>query len=186
MHHGLDPIELGNFIADIKRADKGEKLTPETIMTFRWNKIVDAARKAKARLQKSTSPVDLSLPGDTQRGTYSRLALDAYGQLSLARPPRGRRKQRLNKRMLATKSYTLLVFQRELKKYMEHFGIPADKLTPEDLGKVAARSSVIAVKEIKANRLADRQARRARQKNARRVNFGIVPGNRQLGTFAHA
>jgi hypothetical protein len=166
-------MDLEQFLASIKGKDPDKQLTAATILTWRWNKMVEMARKR--------SPI---LPGDTERGTYSALALDAYGQLSLGRNHGRHKKTHYNKRMLTMKSYTLLVFERELPKYMKHHGLTFDKLTADDFGKVGARAALIAAKEVKAHKLADRQARRARQKNARRIGFGLVPCNRNLGTFA--
>lgn len=117
------------------------------------------------------------------RGKHIRFAFDKDGRLSTGHP-HGRIKPHMNKNRMALKNFQTAVFRREYAAYEKEIraedakdGKPFGGVTTEELAAITIRSMIMGQREFKKTRQQERAAQRARQKAARRINFGLVPGN---------
>lgn len=189
-----------------------EARTPHTdwdaVITGYREVLIKARAKATGQ-----SPVTDPIPGVTMdlgtdkygnisvpklRGRYAidektkepRYALDRFVRLSLGKR-HGRLRPHWNKARLALKSLSIETFRAEYQAHEDHLRMAATTVgqefagVPQDqLVKLAAHATKTAVREFRRRRFAARAARRTRQSVARRINFGIIPGN--VDRRAHA
>jgi hypothetical protein len=118
------------------------------------------------------------------RGKYVRYAFDRYGRLSTGAPGRGRLRPHWNKTKLMIKDLGIELFRQGFTAYSDEMraedakdGKPFQGITPEEFAPIAANAVKDAPRLFKKLRRAERKARRARQHVARRINFGLIPGN---------
>src|SRR5258708_3978322 len=148
-----------------------------------WDKLVEGVRAVLRKAKGLPEDEIVTLPGDTLPVRYIRYALDKKGMLATGKQ-HGRRRPHWNKRKLALKSLSIELFRREFAAYeaarkgiYEKDGKKFDGMHAADIKILATRIAVILRGEFNAARPAARVAARNRQRVARRINFGLLPGN---------
>lgn len=150
-----------------------------------WNRLVEQGRVAVRRAKKLDEKAIIELPGDKFR--YVKFALNRHGLYSMPRP-KGKIKHHWSKRQLQLKDMALMLFRDLFMAYEKQLrveqgaayeGVP--NAIVQKLGELAARQASRAV--LRNYRLG-RKGQRTRQKTARRINFGLLPGNARRDTHA--
>lgn len=145
-----------------------------------WDKLVEGMRAVLRKAKGLPEDGVVTLPGDTLPVRYIRYALDKNGMLATGKK-HGRQRPHWNKKKLALKSLSIELFRREFAAYETAMraakGKEWDGMQEADLKIVATRVAVILPGEFKVARKAARTARHNRQRVARRINFGLIPGN---------
>lgn len=149
-----------------------------------WNTLVDGIRAVLRKAKGLPEEGIVTLPGDNLPSRYIRYALDKHGMLSTGNTRQGRRRKHWNKRKLALKSLSIELFRREFVAYENAMrdvyakdGKEFDGMHEADIKLLATRINLILPGEFNARKAAARVAARNRQRTARRVNFGMLPGN---------
>jgi len=148
-----------------------------------WDKLVEGVRAVLRKAKGLPEDGVVTLPGDTLPVKYVRYALNNKGMLATGKQ-HGRRKPHWNKRKLALKSLSIELFRREFVAYESAMreayakeGKEFDGMHEGDIKLLAVRINLILPGEFNARRTAARVAARNRQRTARRVNFGLLPGS---------
>ena len=132
------------------------------------------------------SPDNLDL---SMRGKYIKFAFDNRKLPSMPKA-HGRKNPRLKAKGVRIKNLSLLIFRalyeeleeqvkKSLKLTEKFAGLTQDQI--KDLGAIAGKKAAERINELGANM---RKAKRDRQKVARRVNFGLLAGNRARATHS--